>query len=120
MAIAKTWQQEGEASFCVGNAFFRKRSKIGRDLAILAASVYKTAHGQLRVLDAMTGCGVRPLRYALEADADFVWANEGNGDLQTLLQKNLSTSLSPSRYRITHQDANAAFFDCYQRQDFYD
>ena len=114
------WQQEGKATFRVEDAFFRDSSRTGRDLAVLAAIAYKSRYGQLRVLDAMTGCGVRPLRYALEADADYVWANEGNVDLQSLVQSNLSCSLSPERYKITHQDANAVFFDCHARQDFYD
>ena len=86
-------QQEGSAEFCVGDAFFRRSSKMGRDLAVLAAIAYKLTHGKLRVLDAMTGCGVRPLRYALEDQADFVWANEGNWALQALLQTNHSASL---------------------------
>ncbi|MEL6813367.1 MAG: tRNA (guanine-N1)-methyltransferase [Cyanobacteria bacterium J06598_3] len=120
----KSWQQEGAAKFCIGNAFFRSSSQTGRSLAILAALVYKQqtlqGHQPFRVLDAMTGCGVRPLRYVLEAGADFVWANEGNWDLRDRLQANLSASLSPERYRITHQDANTVFFDCHQRQDFYD
>ena len=119
-----SWQREGAAYFCVGEAFFRLASQTGRDLAVLAASAHKNRpdnkDGSLRVLDAMTGCGVRPLRYVLEAGADYVWANEGNIDLQQLLSKNLSHSLSPDRYRITHQDANGVFFDCYQRRDFYD
>lgn len=118
--MADTWQQEGRARFEVGDAFFRSSSRIGRDLGVLAAIVYKQLHPSLRVLDAMTGCGVRPLRYGLEANADYVWANEGNWDLHNLLQANLSNSLRCDRYRITHQDANALFFDCHQRQDFYD
>jgi len=113
-------QQEGDARFCVGDAFFRRSSKVGRDLAVLAAIAHKRTHGTLRILDAMTGCGVRPLRYALEAEADFVWANEGNWDLHDLLQANFSTSLPATQYRITHQDANAAFFACHQQKDFYD
>ncbi len=123
-------QQEGLAHFQTGDAFFRSSSRTGRDLAILAAIAHKAhlktclkTHSEdapLRILDAMTGCGVRPLRYALEAKADYIWANEGNTDLRQTLQNNLSRSLPPERYRITHQDANAAFFDCHQRQDFYD
>ncbi len=116
------WHAEGSAKFQTGNAFFRTSSSTGRDLAVLAAIAHKShlADTPFRVLDAMTGCGVRPLRYALEANADYVWANEGNSDLQPLLQANLSGSLSSERYRITHQNANTVFFDCYQRQDFYD
>jgi tRNA (guanine26-N2/guanine27-N2)-dimethyltransferase len=115
------WQQEGAARFRVGDAFFRASSQRGRDLAVLAALAAKsTAPADFRVLDAMTGCGVRPLRYALEAGADYVWANEGNPNLHPCLLANLSHALPSQRYCITHQDANAVFFDCYQRQDFYD
>ncbi len=114
-------QQEGAAHFQVGKAFFRSSSRTGRDLGILAAIAHKDhLKGQpLRVFDAMTGCGVRPLRYAIEANADYIWANEGNTDLSVTLQANLS-SLPAERYRITHQDANAAFFESHQQQDFYD
>ncbi len=111
--------QEGKATFAVGSAFYRPQSAIARDLAVLAAAVHRQRHGTLRVLDAMTGCGVRPLRYGLEAGADFVWANEGNPDLAEMLAQNLAV-LPPSTYRITHQDANQVFFTCSQQRDFYD
>ncbi|MEM6449862.1 MAG: tRNA (guanine-N1)-methyltransferase [Cyanobacteria bacterium P01_D01_bin.105] len=115
----KDWQTEGKARFRIGNAFFRKSSRVGRDLAVLAAIAHKSEVQSLRILDAMTGCGVRPLRYALEAKADYIWANEGNPDLQPQLAENLK-GLTPERYQITHRDANAVFFHCYQAQDFYD
>lgn len=111
--------QEGQATFAVGQAFYRSKSAIARDLAVLAASVYRQHHGHLRVLDAMTGCGVRPLRYGLEAGADWVWANEGNPDLAGVLAQNLA-ALPADTCRITHQDANQVFFTCYQQRDFYD
>lgn len=115
------WHNEGLARFQVGGAFFRHSSQTGRDLGILAAIAHKTQlkNQPLRILDAMTGCGIRPLRYALEAEADYIWANEGNTDLCYTLKENLS-SLPPERYHITHQDANTAFFEIHQRQDFYD
>jgi tRNA (guanine26-N2/guanine27-N2)-dimethyltransferase len=114
------WVQEGQARFQVEGAFYRSKSKIGRDLAILAATVYRQQRGELRVLDAMTGCGVRPLRYQLEAGANWVWANEANPDLRVLLTDNLAQGMKPRSYRITHQDANQLFFTCYQQRDFYD
>jgi tRNA (guanine26-N2/guanine27-N2)-dimethyltransferase len=118
-ASASHWQQEGAAQFATTGAFYRPKSKIARDLAVLAASLYRLRAGQLRVIDAMTGCGVRPLRYCLEAKADFVWANEANPDLHALIQRNLSV-LPASRVRITHQDARAMCFSCYQNHDFFD
>ncbi len=114
-----TLHHEGKATFALGAAFYRPQSAIARDLAVLAAAVYRQRQGQLRVLDAMTGGGVRPLRYVLEAGADWVWANEGNPDLAPILAQNL-TALPADTYRFTHQDANRVFFSCYQQRDFYD
>ena len=49
--------------YAAGKAFYRAESSQARDLAVLAAAVYKQAAGQLRVLDAACGCGGRALRY---------------------------------------------------------
>ncbi|WP_255516249.1 hypothetical protein [cf. Phormidesmis sp. LEGE 11477] len=121
------WQTEGAAHFSTGSAFFRASSQIGRDLAILAALAYKrrsVEDGQLRIMEAMAGCGVRAVRYLLEAEADYVWVNEGNEKLSELIQDNLRANLDSrlftDRYRLTHQNANAIFFEAYLRQDFYD
>ncbi|PSN19511.1 tRNA (guanine-N1)-methyltransferase [filamentous cyanobacterium CCP5] len=117
--MLESWQQEGQAHFQTAGAFYRPQSRRGRDLGVLAATLYRRDHGQLRVLDAMSGCGVRPLRYQLEANADWVWANEGNPELGSLLSANLA-ALRPDAYAITHQDANQVFFSCYQQRDYYD
>ncbi len=114
------WVEEGKVRFAIANAFYRPSSQVGRDLAVLAAALYRQHHGQLRVIDAMTGCGVRPLRYHQEAGASWVWANEGNPDLQAVLTENLRQGMTPGTYRITHQDANQLFFSCAQHQDYYD
>ena len=49
----------------------------------------------------MTGCGVRSLRYGLEAEADFIRVNDGNIDLHALIQGNLSAHLDANRYQLT-------------------
>lgn len=118
--LPKEGQQEGKAQFVVGDAFFRQHSQVGRDLAVLVAALEKADRGHLRVLDAMTGCGVRSLRYGLEAEADWIWANEGNPEMGELLHYNLSSQLQPQQFQITHQEANHVFFDCHIRRDFYD
>ncbi|MFB6276378.1 MAG: tRNA (guanine-N1)-methyltransferase [Halothece sp.] len=112
--------QEGKATFDIGNAFYRPNTKFVRDLGILAAAAYQQETGRLRVLDAMAGCGVRALRYALEAGADWVWVNEANADIHDTLKANLSHHLDASQYCITHLDANRLFFDRYNHFDFYD
>lgn len=120
MTLEPGWHREGKATFCIEDAFYRPQSQVGRDLAVLAAAICRSQRGELRVLDAMTGCGVRPLRYQLEAGADWVWANEGNPELRELLTKNLNAGMRPRSYRITHQDANQVFFTCHQQRDLYD
>lgn len=112
--------QEGKAQFKVGNAFYRPTTQIVRDLGILAAAIHQQKTGELRVLDAMAGCGVRGLRYLLEAEAEFVWVNDADPNVYPVLNDNLRTTLSASQYHLTQTDVNRIFFDCYNRSDFYD
>ena len=114
------WHQEGEAQFQVGKAFYNPKSKLVRDLGVLAATIYQQDHGSLRVLDALSGCGVSSLRYWLESNANYLWINEGNPELNSLLQQNLEIAIASQNYQITHQDAHRIFFDCYSRRDYYD
>lgn len=53
-----------------GSAFYRAESAQGRDLAVLAAAVYRRQHGQLRVLDVMAGSGMRGARYIQQVRID--------------------------------------------------
>ena len=112
--------QEGKARFQIKDAFYNPKSRVVRDLGVLAARVYRQDNGYLRVLDALSGCGVRSLRYWLESEADYVWVNEGNSQLNSLLQENLASAIASNCCRITHQDAHRLFFDCYRRRDYYD
>lgn len=111
---------EGKAQFQVGEAFYNPKSKVVRDLGVLAALSYKKQQGCLRVLEVMAGSGVRSLRYYLESDADFVWVNEGNYQLSSLLQQNIQQTIKSDRCRLTHWDAHRVFFDCFNRRDYYD
>ncbi|MBE9179901.1 tRNA (guanine-N1)-methyltransferase [Oculatella sp. LEGE 06141] len=120
MTINATEQVEGKATFKVGNAFFRTTSQVARDLGVLAAATHQAKTNRLRVLDVMAGCGVRSLRYWLEAQADWVWTNEGNPDISPTLQHNLARAIATGHGQLTHLDANRVFFDCYNRSDYYD
>ncbi|MDX2097807.1 MAG: tRNA (guanine-N1)-methyltransferase [Leptolyngbyaceae cyanobacterium bins.59] len=112
-------QTEGQATFAIGNSFYNPQSQVIRDLGVLAATVYQQTTGHLRVLDAMAGSGVRSLRYCLESQADRLWINDSNPEIGPILRQNLK-ALPADRYHLTHWDANRVFFDCYNRQDFYD
>jgi tRNA (guanine26-N2/guanine27-N2)-dimethyltransferase len=82
---------------------------------------------KLRVLDTLHGCGIRSLRYLVEADADFVRANDGNDEYQRIILENLRRSRVPRGFRddewrwevtLTHFDANRLMTECYQQKGF--
>ncbi|KAK9913843.1 hypothetical protein M0R45_037649 [Rubus argutus] len=118
------YRTERGLKFDTGETFFRHESATGRDLGVLAASLYKKSKGKLRVLDALCGCGIRSLRYLVEADADFVLANDGNVDNRNVITENLSqverSSGEDPRWAVTLLDANRIMTECYLKRDFYD
>ncbi|KAJ8771129.1 hypothetical protein K2173_023454 [Erythroxylum novogranatense] len=110
--------------FETGNAFFRHESATGRDLGVLAASLYKQSNGTLRVLDAMCGCGIRSCRYLIEAKADFVLANDANDEQRRVVLGNLKKVErgfgDERRWAVSHFDANRILTECYLQRDFFD
>jgi tRNA (guanine26-N2/guanine27-N2)-dimethyltransferase len=115
--------REGQAQFRVNDAFFRSTTVVARDLGILAALYYRQTQGLLQVLDGMAGCGVRSLRYALEAGADWVWANDGNPDLQSTLVQNLAATLRAEQFQVTSDSLRQVLNTCmgqHQRFDLID
>lgn len=71
------------------------------------------------MLDALCGCGVRSLRYLVEAEADFVLANDGNVESRDVITANLS-QVEEERWKVTLMDANRIMTECYMNRDFYD
>lgn len=86
---------------------------------MLAAKVYRQQQGHLTVLDAMSGCGVRALRYGVEAEADLVWVNESNPDHELLLRQNLQR-LPQHCWRLTLGNAMQVFRDCAGQDEYFD
>jgi tRNA (guanine26-N2/guanine27-N2)-dimethyltransferase len=114
---------EGQAQFRVDSAFFRPKTIVARDLGVLAALHYRQHQGSLQVLDGMAGCGVRSLRYALEAGADWVWANDANPELKPTLVQNLTMGLRPEQFRVTCESSQRVLSTCigqHQRFDLID
>ena len=72
--------------------------------------------GPLRVLDAMAGCGIRALRYGLEAGASAVWANDADPNRLPLLEANLQP-LAGIQLRSTALTAQSLLAGCLQRQE---
>lgn len=83
---------ERNIDFYVGSSFYRKESALSRDLGVLAAKVYKKENESLRVLDLLCGSGIRSKRYLEQAEADFVWANDGSPDTHSAILFNLSSA----------------------------
>ena len=95
---------EGLARLDPGPGFFRPDSRPARDCGVLLLrwlAGQKPAAEPLAVLDGLAGCGIRALRYGLEAHATEIWANDADPDRLPLLQRNLGAlggrAAAPSR-----------------------
>ena len=90
---------EGQACLDPGHGFFRPDSRPARDCGVLLLrwlAQQPVASQPLIVLDGLAGCGIRALRYGLEAGVGEIWANDADVDRLPLLQHNLE-SLSQAR-----------------------
>ncbi|KAI4339140.1 hypothetical protein MLD38_024111 [Melastoma candidum] len=108
--------------FSTGPTFYRPESSIGRDLAILSAVLHKRSTLRpLRVLDALCGCGIRSLRYLLEADADYVVANDANDGGFDVIKRNLAR-VGEGRWEARNEDANKVMMEmgCWGRKEFFE
>lgn len=113
------WQQEGAAQFQTGTAFFRSQARPARDLGVLAATIERQRLGSLSLLETMAGCGVRSLRYALEAQVDRLVVSDADPDLQPLLQQNLA-AIARDRLQLRSEPARRLFAEAFAQQQFYD
>jgi tRNA (guanine26-N2/guanine27-N2)-dimethyltransferase len=108
---------EGAAQLQLGTGFFRPESRPSRDLGVLLARHLAEA-GPLRLLDGMAGCGIRALRYGLEAGAAAVWANDADPERLPLLEANLAPLRQRScALRVTARTVQQLLADCLLRQE---
>ncbi|WP_370594549.1 N2,N2-dimethylguanosine tRNA methyltransferase [Synechococcus sp. CBW1107] len=105
---------EGAARLRLGEGFFRRDSRPARDLGVLLARRLAGV-GPLRVLDLMAGCGVRSLRYGLEAGAAAIWANDADPERLPLLQVNLQPLAERLALRLSALTAQKLLADCLLR-----
>ena len=112
--------REGEAVLRLGDGFFRSESRPSRDLGVLLARQlcrWGAQPARLRVLDLMAGCGIRSLRYGVEAGAAEVWANDADPDRLALLQANLA---GLGGGRCTTRTAQKLLAGCLLREQRFD
>ena len=114
---------EGLARLDPGPGFFRPDSRPARDCGVLLLrwlAGQKAAAEPLAVLDGLAGCGIRALRYGLEAQATEIWANDADPDRLPLLQRNLDALGGARCSAITIQKLLAQCAAVEQRFDFAD
>ena len=107
---------EASADLDLGEGFFRPESRPSRDLGVALARGL-AAQAPLRVLDLMAGCGIRSQRYAREAGAAAVWANDADPDRLPLLQRNLA---GVAGLRTTALTAQKLLAQCLIREERFD
>ncbi len=99
-----------------GDGFFRVDSRPSRDLGVLLAR-WLARTGPLALLEPMAGCGIRSLRYGLEAGATALWANDADPQRLPLLQANLAPLLQDIPVRLSARTAESLLADCLLRQE---
>lgn len=116
--------EEGSVRLQVGSGFFRPESRPSRDLGVLLAQQLAAQRRSdrpeapgLRVLDLMAGCGIRSLRYGVEAGAAEVWANDADPDRLALLEANLA---GLGGGRCTTRTAQKLLAGCLLREQRFD
>ena len=95
---------ERGVEFSARGAFFRPASVLARDLAVLAALRQQRESGELRVLDALTGAGVRALRYLSHANATFVHLNDMDSSSLHDAADNLNLKAFDEHWTATRED----------------
>jgi tRNA (guanine26-N2/guanine27-N2)-dimethyltransferase len=84
------------------HAFYRAKTALARDLAVLAARHVSTPDNPVTVLDVLTGSGIRAARYLAHANAKRVVANDIS--THTRLEANLAAVAADGTWETTHED----------------
>lgn len=118
------------ASLRLGGGFFRPDSRPARDVSVLlaASTLEGASKGRpLRWLDLMAGCGIRALRWGLEARGASVqpvelWVNDADQERDSLLAANLEPLQACEGLRLTqsHQAAERLLREAFLEHRFFD
>ena len=113
-----------------GSGFFRPDSRPARDLSVLlaASTLEGASRGRpLRWLDLMAGCGIRSLRWALEARGAShqpveLWVNDADQERGPLLAANLEPLQACDGVVLNqiHQPAERLLREAYLEHRFFD
>ncbi|MCJ7450547.1 MAG: tRNA (guanine(10)-N(2))-dimethyltransferase [Candidatus Nanohaloarchaeota archaeon QJJ-9] len=99
--------------------FYNSEMVRNRDISIAALQTYNSRKKNLRILDALSGSGIRALRYAKEVGhAKKVTANDLKPEAYENIQKN--AKINGLDLETTNQDANALMSSRRKEYDFID
>lgn len=92
--------------------FYNPNMIFDRDLSVLIINCFKSfVGGGLRICDALSGTGVRGIRYGLEVEnVDFVWFNDWNHLATQLIYKNLNLNDFKIPNVVSCLDARKMFY----------
>ncbi|ALU11706.1 N2,N2-dimethylguanosine tRNA methyltransferase [Ignicoccus islandicus DSM 13165] len=100
--------------------FYNPKAKFNRDTAIEIARIYRASNNSLTVLEPLAGSGVRSVRYAKEANADFVLAADLNPLAIRLLNVNAKLNSVDKKIRAIQEDAHVVLHSKKIRETYYD
>ena len=118
------------ASLQTGGGFFRPDSRPARDFSVLVAAstlVGASMDRPLRWLDLMAGCGIRSLRWGLEARGVShqpveLWVNDADQERGALLAANLEPfqTFDGVSLKLSEQPAERLLREAYLEHRFFD
>ncbi|ETW00132.1 N2,N2-dimethylguanosine tRNA methyltransferase, variant 1 [Aphanomyces invadans] len=110
--------EEGSAKVMVGSSvFFSKHQELQRDMTVLLLQhlqgpTSSPSPKHIRILDALSGCGIRAIRYALEVPlVASVVANDVDADAASSIQQNILRNQVAHVIKPSRMDA----IDCMRR-----
>lgn len=110
---------EGLARFQAGPGFFNPASRPARDMGVLLARILARRR-PLRVLDLMAGCGLRSLRYGLEAQARLLVVNDADPERLPLLRANLAELEGSCLLKQSSLSAHRLLAECLLQGEHFD
>ena len=95
--------------------FYNPRMVFNRDMSVVALSIYvkkMAPHKPVRGVDALTGTGVRAVRYLLESSMDLVMhANDIDPSAAALAERNLELNGLKERATVHCRDARSLLYE---------
>ncbi|MFX1518726.1 MAG: tRNA (guanine(10)-N(2))-dimethyltransferase [Promethearchaeota archaeon] len=99
---------EKETNFVKSPVFYNPQMELNRDISILAVQVFQEEKQRpIRFSEALTGCGVRGIRVALEVqEIQEVYLNDKSVSAYKLTEENIRVNELQEKVKVSNEDAN--------------